>query len=156
MIFCIWLIRELRQIISILYNSVSIKAYSVYRFVYRLLVIEVQFLKNELVAQTRKNNLTRNKLHCITYIVFFVSSDVCAKYDMSDTVYEAYDGKDMKPNDVTKLYRAEIRVKRSTYASFSLSYKSCQLTQKVLLGSWPGVSSNSLEFIRSYNYHLKR
>ena len=73
---------------------------------------------------------------------------------MSDTVYEAYDGTDMKPNDVTKLYRAEIGVKRSTYASFSLSYKSCQLTQKVLLGSWPGVSSNSLEFIRSYNYHL--
>ena len=57
----------------------------------------------------------------VYYLVFFVFSDVCAKFGMSDMVYETYDASDICC-DVTKLYRAEIGVKRSTYGSCSLSY----------------------------------
>ena len=61
-------------------------------------------------------------IYNIPYTMFvFVLSDVCAKFDMSDTVYETYDASDICC-DVTKLYRTEIGVKRSTYGSYGLSY----------------------------------
>lgn len=144
------IIRGLRYTISILQKWVSIMTtygilgcclYSTVYSLFRLLVL--MFIQSNLSEWTRSSNtknnsiLTRNKVHYITYIVVFVSSDVCAKFDMSDMVYEAYDGINMQ------LWRHETLSSKNKCEKINICFiQSLSTTTKSSFGTMASISTN--------------